>query len=142
MLEVGNGGLTHDEEMTHFAMWALSKAPLIMGCNLNTVSDESMAILTNTELIAVNQDPNSRQATCFIGCSWFDEITRAPSVYATTITGGDVVATGINWREIHYKNFVFNLAEIGIVPTDSQVVEVFDLWTHESIGVFDATQVT
>jgi alpha-galactosidase len=54
MLEVGNGGLTHDEEMTHFAMWALSKAPLIMGCNLNTVSDESMAILTNIELIAVN----------------------------------------------------------------------------------------
>lgn len=47
---------------------------------------------------------------------------------------------GVNWREVHYQNFVFNLAEIGIVPTPDQVVEVFDLWTHQSIGTFDATQ--
>ena len=33
MLEVGNGGLTHEEEKTHFAMWALAKAPLIIGCD-------------------------------------------------------------------------------------------------------------
>lgn len=54
MLEVGNGGLTHDEEKTHFAMWALAKAPLIMGCDLTAVSQESLDILTNTDLIAVN----------------------------------------------------------------------------------------
>lgn len=38
MLEVGNGGLTYDEEKTHFAMWCLAKAPLIIGCDLTTVS--------------------------------------------------------------------------------------------------------
>ena len=105
MLEVGNGGLTHEEEMTHFAMWALSKAPLIMGCDLTTVSQESLDILTNVDLIAVNQDPNSKQATCFIGCSWFDAITRSPSVYATNVTGGDVIAMIINWREVNYEDF-------------------------------------
>ena len=54
MLEVGNGGLTLDEEKTHFAMWALAKAPLIMGCDLTTVSKDSLDILTNVDLIAVN----------------------------------------------------------------------------------------
>lgn len=54
MLEVGNGGLTYDEEKTHFAMWSLAKAPLIMGCDLTAVSKESLDILTNTDLIAVN----------------------------------------------------------------------------------------
>jgi len=116
MLEVGNGGLTHDEEKTHFAMWALAKAPLIMGCDLTTISAESLAILTNVDLIAVNQDPNSLQASCFIGCNWFDEISRRPSVYATRVTNGDIVAMVINWRELHYDHFTFNLAEIGIVP--------------------------
>ena len=34
MLEVGNGGMTVEEEKTHFAMWALAKAPLIIGCDI------------------------------------------------------------------------------------------------------------
>ena len=38
MLEIGNGGLTHEEEKTHFALWALAKAPLIIGCDLSTAS--------------------------------------------------------------------------------------------------------
>ena len=59
MLEIGNGGLTHEEEKSHFAMWALAKAPLIIGCDITTASDESLEILKNEEIIAVNQDPNS-----------------------------------------------------------------------------------
>lgn len=54
MLEVGNGGLTHAEERSHFALWCIAKAPLIIGCNLNTVSPQSLAILKNEELIKVN----------------------------------------------------------------------------------------
>lgn len=59
MLEVGNGGMTTEEERSHFAMWSISKAPLIIGCDLSTISDESLAILTNEEIIAINQDPGS-----------------------------------------------------------------------------------
>ena len=54
MLEVGNGGLTLEEEKSHFALWAMSKAPLIIGCDLTTVSPESLAVLKNTEIIAIN----------------------------------------------------------------------------------------
>jgi len=47
MLEVGNGGLNQEEEMTHFALWAFVKAPLIIGCDLNKISKESLDILSN-----------------------------------------------------------------------------------------------
>lgn len=38
MLEFGNDGLTLEEEKTHFALWALSKAPLILGCDLSKIN--------------------------------------------------------------------------------------------------------
>ena len=46
--------VTLDEEKTHFALWSLAKAPLIIGCDLSIVSAESLAILMNQDLIAVN----------------------------------------------------------------------------------------
>ena len=57
MLEVGNGGMTLEEYKTHFGLWAISKAPLLIGCDINTMTKEIYNILTNKEIIAVNQDP-------------------------------------------------------------------------------------
>ena len=57
MLEVGNGGLSYEQEKSHFALWAAAKSPLIIGCDLDKISNESFAIITNEELIAINQDP-------------------------------------------------------------------------------------
>lgn len=57
MLEIGNGGMTNDEYMTHMSLWSISKAPLIMGCDVTQMTAETLAILTNPEVIAVNQDP-------------------------------------------------------------------------------------
>jgi len=78
MLEVGNGGMTNDEEKTHFALWAIAKAPLIIGCDLTTVKKDSLDILMNEKLIAVNQDPNSKQAVCTINCSIWHRLIRSP----------------------------------------------------------------
>ena len=60
MLEIGNGGLTHEEKKTHFALWAIAKAPLIIGCDLSIAPQSSHDILMNTDLIAVNHDSESR----------------------------------------------------------------------------------
>jgi len=57
MLEVGNGGMTQDEEISHFSLWALIKSPLLIGCDITKLSQETLTILTNPEVIAVNQDP-------------------------------------------------------------------------------------
>ena len=57
VLEVGNGGMTDAEYVTHFSLWAISKAPLVIGCDVRNMSAATLAILTNAEVIAVNQDP-------------------------------------------------------------------------------------
>ncbi|KAI0662631.1 alpha-galactosidase [Cubamyces menziesii] len=62
MLEVGNGGMNFDEYVTHFSMWALVKSPLILGNDITNMSNDTLAIITNDALIAVNQDPNGSPA--------------------------------------------------------------------------------
>ncbi|CAL9776866.1 unnamed protein product [Musa acuminata subsp. burmannicoides] len=62
MLEVGNGGMSNDEYIVHFSLWAASKAPLIIGCDVRSMTKETLAILGNDEVIAVNQDPLGVQA--------------------------------------------------------------------------------
>jgi len=56
MLEVGNGGMNNDEYTAHFAIWAIVKSPLIIGCDVTNMTEETKAILTADEVIAVNQD--------------------------------------------------------------------------------------
>jgi hypothetical protein len=57
VLEIGNGGMTDVEYITHFSLWAITKAPLIIGCDVTNISAATLSILTNPEVIAVNQDP-------------------------------------------------------------------------------------
>jgi alpha-galactosidase len=61
MLEVGNGGMTDREYEAHFSLWALLKAPLLIGCDLTNMSEATRRLLGNTELIAINQDPLGKQ---------------------------------------------------------------------------------
>ena len=61
MLEVGNGELTFEENKAHFSLWCILAAPLMLGNDLRTMTPETLAILTNKEVIAVNQDPLGRQ---------------------------------------------------------------------------------
>jgi alpha-galactosidase len=56
MLEVGNGGLSVNENRAHFSLWSMIAAPLIAGNDLRNMTPETRAVLTNKEVIAVNQD--------------------------------------------------------------------------------------
>ena len=57
MLEVGNGGMTTPEYRAHFSLWSILAAPLIAGNDLRNMGPDIQVILTNKEVIAVNQDP-------------------------------------------------------------------------------------
>lgn len=63
MLEVGNGGMTDTEYRTHFSLWAQMAAPLLIGSDLRSASAATLAILKNTDVIAVDQDALGRQGT-------------------------------------------------------------------------------
>lgn len=56
MLEIGNGGMTATEYRTHMSMWAMMAAPLIIGTDLRTASAETLSILGNRDVIAIDQD--------------------------------------------------------------------------------------
>lgn len=61
MMQLGNG-MSIEEEKTHFAMWCMMSTPLMIGCDLTKISDVTLEILKNEELIAINQDKACRQA--------------------------------------------------------------------------------
>ncbi|MBP5360507.1 MAG: alpha-galactosidase [Bacteroidaceae bacterium] len=61
MLEVGRG-LTTEEDRTHFSMWCLMNSPLLIGCDLASINKNALKLLTNEELIAINQDTLYKQA--------------------------------------------------------------------------------
>lgn len=65
-LEVGNGGMSTDEYKIHFSLWCIAKAPLLIGCDLNNISPDTLSILTNVEAIAVNQDALGKQGNLVV----------------------------------------------------------------------------
>ncbi|KOG37595.1 NPCBM/NEW2 domain-containing protein [Streptomyces decoyicus] len=63
MLEVGNGGMTDTEYRSHFSLWSMMAAPLLIGSDLRKAGPETFEILANKDLIAIDQDPLGKQAT-------------------------------------------------------------------------------
>lgn len=62
MLEVGNGGMTATEQRTEFTLWAAMAAPLVAGADMRSLSPEDLAIYSNAEAIAIDQDARGAQA--------------------------------------------------------------------------------
>ncbi|MFI2204921.1 NPCBM/NEW2 domain-containing protein [Streptomyces sp. NPDC020192] len=63
MLEVGNGGMTDTEYRSHFSLWSVMAAPLLIGTDLRKATQATFDILDNKEVIAVDQDPLGKQGT-------------------------------------------------------------------------------
>ena len=90
----------------------------------------------NEEIIAINQDPNSEQARCVLGCSWFDRFLRRPSVWTTILSGGETVAAIVNWRETRWYNYSFQLSDLGIVPKEGDLIQIRDLNKKVDLGIY------
>ncbi|MET7279976.1 glycoside hydrolase family 88 protein [Kribbella sp. NPDC005582] len=82
MLEVGNGGMTATEYRTHLSLWAMMSAPLLIGTDLRKASAETFDLLTNHDVIAVDQDKLGRQGTVVSSSGGL-------VVYGKTLANGD-----------------------------------------------------
>jgi alpha-galactosidase len=89
MLEVGNGGMTATEYRTHFSLWAMMAAPLLMGNNVANLSGTNLDILKNTDVIAIDQDPLGHQATIVSSSGGL-------VVYARPLSNGDFAVALLN----------------------------------------------
>jgi alpha-galactosidase len=135
MLQVGLGVLTEAEEQTHFALWAFAKAPLIIGADLDTISNESLAILKNQYLIDINQDDYGQQVGCIIGCD--DASTGAYHVYAgkfvnQTSKEGSLVALSVNWDDAVNATVALDLVANGFANAVTDKCTTTDLWTGDT----------
>jgi alpha-galactosidase len=65
MLDVGNGNMTTEEYRTHFSLWCMLAAPLMTGNDLRNMSKETLSILTNREMVSIDQDTSGLHAFCF-----------------------------------------------------------------------------
>jgi alpha-galactosidase len=125
MLEVGNGGMTLEEYRAHFSLWAMMAAPLMAGNDLRTMSREIRDILTNTEVIAVDQDPLGIQGRVMLDRGY------GVQVWAKPLADGALAVAILNQKADSADAYV-RWADIGLPPGPAQVR---DLWTHQDLGV-------
>ena len=122
MLEVGNGGMTHDEYLTHMSLWALLAAPLLAGNDLRSMTAETKAILTNPEVIAVDQDAKGVQ-----GHRVWDE--GPLEIWAKPLADGSAAVGLFNRGESELK-MTLELKLTGVTGP----ARVRDLWRHRDLG--------
>ncbi|KDO56005.1 hypothetical protein CISIN_1g0388171mg, partial [Citrus sinensis] len=120
MLEVGNGGMTTEEYRAHFSIWALAKAPLLIGCDIRAMDKITFNILSNKEVIAVNQDKLGVQGK---------KVKKEGDleVWAGPLSGNRVAV--VLWNRGSSKATVTaNWSDIGLKLNHSTVVNARDLW--------------
>ena len=127
MLEVGNGGMTLEEYRSHFSLWAMMAAPLIAGNDLRSMSDEIRDILTNRDVIEVNQDPLGVQGRVVLDRGY------GMQVWAKPLADGSVAVALFNQRDGEMGGSV-SWHEIGL---GLGAATVRDLWTGEQVEHVD-----
>ncbi|MFI0734916.1 NPCBM/NEW2 domain-containing protein [Streptomyces sp. NPDC021225] len=122
MLEVGNGGMTPTEYRSHFSLWSIMAAPLLIGSDLRKATPETYEILGNREVIAVDQDRLGKQGAVLSsgGGGW---------VIVKELAGGDRAVALFN--ETDRPRHIATTAEaIGLPKADGY--QLRDLWQHRS----------
>jgi len=129
MLEIGNGGMTFNEYRTHMSLWAIAKAPLLIGCDLRNISTETLEILTNSEVIAINQDSLGLQ-----GKKILIDIDNETEVWVGPLADGSKAVLAFNRNNNNVKTILVPFKDLGWQLTSR--VNVRDLWLHEDLGEF------
>jgi len=128
MLEVGNLFSIHKdaESRAHFSLWAIMSAPLIAGTNLATMTEHTREVLTNEEVIAVNQDALGIQ-----GIPVRDEGDLM--VWAKPLNESGARAVVLLNAGTKVRDITAHFAEVGLRRGDATIR---DLWKHEDLGTF------
>ena len=128
MLEVGNGKLSQDENRAHFSMWAMLASPLLAGNDLPNMKPEVKAILTNRDVIALDQDQLGRQASRVYS-------EGEVEVWTKPLSGGAEAIAVLNAGDNRYSTHPFHLdlAKLGLHGTQ----QAKDLWTGKDVQLTD-----
>ena len=126
MLEVGNGGMSDTEYKTHMTLWSLLAAPLLAGNDIRNMTSGTREILTNSEVIAIDQDKNGKQGTRV-------SQTGDQEIWVRELANGDK-AVGLCNRADKDAEVSFKWTQIGIQQAPKKL-KVRDLWKHSDLPV-------
>jgi len=118
--------LTPNEQILHISMWSLLSAPLLIGCDMTKLDAFTTAVLTNDEVIDIDQDPLGRPA----GRISKDE--SGNEVWARELFDGTRAVGLLNPLPLN-QTITVHWSDLGL--TGRQAVR--DLWLHENVGSFD-----
>ena len=124
MLEVGNGGMTDLEYRSHFSLWAILAAPLMAGNDLRSMRPEIHDILTNKEVIAVDQDALGSEGERVAKNGdlevWSKQLKDGSRAVVLLNRGESEQEISANWEDLGYPG--------------SLSASVRDLWQHKDLG--------
>jgi alpha-galactosidase len=122
MLEIGNGGMTDTDYRTHMSLWSMLAAPLLAGNDLRSMSPSTLDILTNREVIAIDQDSLGKQATRVSQNGdvevWARPLADGSHAVALFNRGGDTAQVAVKWAD----------AGLNAAPKKAR-----DLWAHAEV---------
>ena len=133
MMEVGNG-MTAGEDRAHFVMWSMLASPLIAGNDIRSMSDETRELLTNKEIIALNQDALGVQA-------FRHTVMDSVGIWFKALEDGDVAVAFLNrGKEAHTLNFTWKNYVIADPDFDyvfdftENTYQIRDVLDHKNLG--------
>ncbi|MGF2411091.1 MAG: alpha-galactosidase [Ferruginibacter sp.] len=122
MLQVGRG-MSYEEDKTHFSLWCMMNSPLLAGNDLRSMSKQTIEILSNKEIIAINQDIAFVQAQRMLK-------ENDMEVWVKQLSKRKQKAIAIMNRSGKEKQFTLSAVSLGI----SKKSKLRDLWLHKDIG--------
>lgn len=124
MLEVGRG-LSKEEDRTHFGMWCIMSSPLLIGCDMSKINNETLVLLKNEDLIALNQDPLCIQAYV---------VQHKGNTY---VLAKDIKNLFGRTRAVAFYNPSDNEADMSIKFDELDLagnINVYDCYEHQDLG--------
>lgn len=134
MLQVGRG-MSYEEDKTHFSMWCIMHSPLLLGNDLTNMSKETIEIITNKDIIALNQSSFVYQARRLVD---YGELEVWAKPLISTMSGE--IAVALLNRSKNNETITFNLESVGLDASKKYLIK--DLWTKEIYPISTAEDIT
>jgi alpha-galactosidase len=128
---VARGGCTDIEYRSHFSLWCMLAAPLMVGCDVRTMSQATRDILLNPEVIAVNQDLLGRQGYRVGSVDWGGQQAH---IWAKPLLDGSIAVGLFNLGDNAGRRIAVAWESLGL--HDRRPCLVRDLWAREDLGTF------
>lgn len=135
MLQLGNGGLTEEEQRSHYTLWSLMNSPLLLGTDITHLPPYLLTMLLNKEIADLNQDPLG-----WPGRLANNLTSTAGEVWRKKMADGSIVAVLFNKQHLSQppREMVLDFASVGVPQhteeSKASQVTVRDLWKKQSVG--------